>query len=134
MPSASASSQQDGFQGFTPPVFVTAQQVNMSPSGENYDEAYIPNIYPGPGTPRVTPPPPRTISLTNKKTFGKPEEDITGVKRRIPLPSDSQLTPGGKKSRKKNTKRSVNRVRRTKLRKTKKVNKTKLRKTKKNKK
>jgi hypothetical protein len=118
-------------QNFTPPFPVTVPSGNISP-----DEEYIPIIDSG----QVTPPVSRryhglqrTITRRNPSNFEDPEEPITGVKRRIPLP-DLQSIKGGKKSRKKNTKRSVNRVRKTKLRKTKKVNKTKLRKTKKNKK
>jgi hypothetical protein len=128
-------SSQPDIQEFTPQGNIPlARPGNMSPSEKTGQ--YFLNIDSGPGTPRVTPrsKPPRTISLRRRKTFGEPEELITGEKRPINLVDVPEPIKGGKKSRKKNTKRSVNRVRKTKLRKTKKVNKTKLRKTKKNKK
>jgi RNA binding exosome subunit len=115
---------------FTPEETRPGYNSNMSPSNE------LKRLVSGQSTPSVQ----RSISANNGTFSNNP---FSGSSSWYPapllvqpneLPSDPRLTPGGKKSRKKNTKRSVNRVRKTKLRKTKKVNKTKLRKTKKNKK
>ena len=137
-PPTSPTSSGQQFSGIfgTPPVIEPGPNgPNISPPQQFNTSQLVryPSLPYDPQDPTVEP---RISRSSSNVTSGN--ESMTGSSSFFPPPvkplAGPSLIRGGKKSRKKNTKRSVNRVRKTKLRKTKKVNKTKLRKTKKNKK